>query len=183
MDINSLLKYKTNPDNDNVRFKEIIKSKLVNNEAIIYLLNNEELQKAEAEPSEYFNVNILPYYILAPVQSNVQNYICYEVSFDEENRFNEVLRYGQITFYILCNHRNIIEKSTGIARHDLLAALITDEFAWSKCFGQTIKLVSDRPSVVDNNFSTRTLVFEGQFTNSIVSTDNTGTRVITGGRR
>ena len=41
MDINiqELLKFKTEVDNDDIRFKEIIKEKLLNNEKIIYVLN------------------------------------------------------------------------------------------------------------------------------------------------
>lgn len=180
MDINKLLKFKEKPDNDDIRFKEIIKQKLLNNEEIIYVLNNKELQEAEAEPSEYFNVNILPYYIIAPTQSNIQNYICYEVQFSDVDNYDRVVKYGQIIFYVLCNQKENIEKTTGIARHDLLSALIIEEFAWSNCFGQHVKLVSDKPSVVDNHFATRTLIFEGDFTNSLVQTKDGKTSVING---
>ena len=43
-----------------------------------------------------------------------------------------------------------MDKETGIARHDLLAALIIDDFAWSNDFGVQLRLVSDRPYSMDN---------------------------------
>ena len=44
-DIRILRHYKNEPDEDNVRYKEIIKQKLLNNNRIIYLLNDEQLNK------------------------------------------------------------------------------------------------------------------------------------------
>ena len=38
--IQTLRQYKTVMDDDNVRFKEVIKKNLINDELIIYLLNN-----------------------------------------------------------------------------------------------------------------------------------------------
>jgi hypothetical protein len=49
----------------------------------------------------------------------------------------------QITFYILCEEKNNIEKKTGIARHDLLGAVILDIFNWSNLFGEQIHCISD----------------------------------------
>ena len=126
---------KNNVDSDNIRIKEIIKKSLINNNMIIYLLNNKELEEAEADPSDYLGVNILPAYLIHPTQHNVQNFICYEVGFKELERYNNKMKLLQITFYILCEEKNNIEKNTGIARHDLLGALILDIFNWSNLFG------------------------------------------------
>lgn len=178
IDISELLKFKTNGDNDDIRFKEIIKEKLLNNEKLIYVLNNKELQAAEAEPDEYFGINIRPYYSVPGTQIDVQNYICYETSFDEVDRYNKIIKIGQVIFYILCEEKGIIEEHTGIARQDLLGALIIEEFNWSNYFGNQIRLVSDRPSVVDNHYPCRTLIFEGQFTNSISKTKDGSSMVI-----
>lgn len=175
--VKDLLKFKDHIDDDDIRFKEIVKQKLLNNEKIIYVLNNKELQESEAEADEYFGVNILPYYMVSPTQSNVQNYICYEISFDEEARYNNKIKYGQIIFYILCEQKNNVEVNTGIARHDLLGALLQEEFNWSNCFGNQIHCVSNRPNVVDNNYNSRVLIFEGQFPNSLAKTTDK-TRVI-----
>lgn len=180
MDINvqELLKFKTEVDNDDIRFKEIIKEKLLSNEKIIYVLNNKELLENDAEVDEYFGVNILPYYVVPGTQHSSQNYVCYEVSFDEVARYNKIIKMGQIIFYILCEEKTAIEEHTGIARQDLLGALIIEEFNWSNFFGNQIHLVSDRPTVIDNHYPARTLIFEGQFPNSIAKTKESKTKVI-----
>lgn len=176
--VQDLLKFKTKVDNDNIRFKEIIKEKLLTNDKLIYVLNNKELQEAGAENDEYFEANIRPYYVIHPMQTDVQNFVCYETSFDEVARYNNVIKIGQIIFYVLCEQKNIIEENTGIARQDLLAAILTEQFNWSNFFGQQIHLVSDRPSVVDNDYACRTLIFEGRFPNSIAKTKDGNTMVI-----
>ena len=176
--INSLLKYKTKQDSDDVRYKEIIKQKLIDNDALIAVLNNKELEEQEADAADYFGINILPYYMVTPTQTNVQNFVCYEVQFSETSNRNDIVKYGQVIFYVLCEQKNIVEVNTGIARHDLLCALLMDDFNWSNCFGTQIHCVSDRPSTVDNDYACRTLVFEGRFPNSIVRTNNGSSRVI-----
>jgi hypothetical protein len=83
---------KNNVDSDNVRYKEIIKKSLIDNPYIIYLLNNKELEDEDADPSDYLDVNILPYYLIHPTQHNVQNFICYEVGFRELERYNSKMK-------------------------------------------------------------------------------------------
>lgn len=153
---------------EDIRIKSIIRKKIEGNSHIIHALNNQELD--EKEPRAYFNKNILPYYLITPVQTNVLNYICYETSFNEAPMYNEVMKYQQIIFYILCNckDKNIIDSDTGIARHDLLAALIIDQFNWTNYFGFQIHLISDRSNPVDNEFCARTLIFEQTTPNSIL---------------
>ena len=158
-------------DSDNIRIKDIIKKKLIDNEMIIYALNNKELEEQEADPSDYLDTNILPYYLIHPTLHNVQNFICIEVQTREEVRYNNTVKMIEIMFYILCDEKNGIDKNTGIARHDLLAALITHDFNWTNLFGKQIHLVADVPSVTDNDYSTRTLTFEGEFPNNIVKSN------------
>ena len=57
-----------------------------------------------------------------------------------------------------------------MARHDLLAALIMDEFNLSNCFGTQIKCVSDKASVVDTDYACRTLIFEMEAPTNLVKT-------------
>lgn len=79
----------------------------------------------------------------------------------EQPRGNSTQKYQQIIFYILADPKNIYDRETGIARHDLIAALIQDEFDWSNDFGFQVHLVSDRPYAVDSNkYVLRTLIFE-----------------------
>ena len=176
--LQTLRDYKVVLDDDNIRFKEIIKKTLIDDPLIIYLLDNKELADAEADPSDYLGVNILPFYLINPTQHNVQNYICYETSFKESPRYNNTEKYMQITFYILCEEKNGIEKMTGIARHDLIAARIRTLFNWTNKFGMQCHVISDLPTVTDNDYSTRTLVFEMTAPNNIVKTSNGATRTI-----
>ena len=162
---------KTLTDSDNIRVKEIIKKRLIDDDMIIYALNNKELEEQEADPSDYLDVNILPYYLIHPTLHNVQNFICMEVQTREEYRYNKTIKMLQIMFYVLCDEKNGIDRLTGIARHDLLAALITRDFNWTNLFGKQIHLVSDIPSVTDNDYATRTLTFEGEFPNNLVKSD------------
>ena len=175
--LESLLQFKGSLDSDDIKVKETIKRILLDNKLIIYALNNKELEEEEADPEDYFGVNILPYYMISPVQHNVQNYLCYEVRYDmaqayqyskSHNSLNPTVKTLSIIFTILCHHRNVIDEETGIARHDLLAALIQDQFNWSSEFGSKIMLVSDVPSVVDNNYACRTLSFERTTDNNVV---------------
>lgn len=164
--IEQLDAYKDNVGSDNIRYKEIIKDKLLKNDKIIYSLNNTDLGIEYAD--DYYGDNILPYYLIVDTQTINKNYICFETSFDEVHRYNDVMKLGQIIFYIICDNKDIVDTSTGIARHDLLAALITDEFNYSKEFGTKLTLVSDRPAAIDSQYVGRTLVFEQITPNSIV---------------
>lgn len=69
--LQTLLNLKTHQDSDDIKYKEIIKKTLINNDLIIYLLNNKDLESIEADPSDYLGVNILPYYLIHPTQHNV----------------------------------------------------------------------------------------------------------------
>ena len=178
-DREGLLAFKSAIDSDDIKVKEAIKKVLLNNKYVIHVLNNKDLEESEAEPDEYFGTNILPYYMVNPTQTNVQNFICFEINYDMQSSYryskahqslNPTVKTLQVVFYILCEQKNIIEKDTGIARHDLLAALIQDQFNWSNFFGTKLMLVSDVASVVDTDYACRTLTFEQTTDNNIVKT-------------
>ena len=165
-DISKLIECKKKHEKDNIYYKEIVKEKLINNSLIIQTLNNPDLDPDS--PADYLGENILPFYLIVDTQTKVKNYICFETSFDEVPRYNNTLKLGQVIFYIICDSKDIYDKKTGIARHDLLAALIQDEFNWTNMFGTQIHIVSDRPSAIDTNYVGRTLIFEQTTPNSIV---------------
>lgn len=169
-EIKELRALKENLDNDDIRNKEIIKKKLLDNRKIIYLLNNKELQEADAEADEYYNVNILPYYMIPPTQTNVANFICYETRYDEVDKYNKAVKYMQIIFYVICEQNNLIDEITYTARHDILAALILDEFNWTNYFGGKIHCISNKPSVLDTDYSCRTLIFQQITDNNLTKT-------------
>ena len=165
-EIQEIIEYKKHYENDNIYYKEIIKNRLINNKKIIHSLNNKDLDPDC--PADYIGENILPFYMLIGTQTKPQHYICFETSFTEVSRYNKIMKMGQVIFYILCDNKDIYDKSSGIARHDLLAALIADEFNWTNMFGTQIRLVSDNPMVIDSNYAGRTLVFEQTTTNNII---------------
>ena len=72
----------------------------------------------------------------------------------------------------------MIEKRTGIARHDLIGALILDMFNWSNLFTDQIHCVSDVPSITDNDYVTRTIIFEQLTDNNLVKTRNGVAQII-----
>lgn len=170
------LKYVT--DYDCIRIKEIIKQKLLNNDDIIHVINNKELQEAEAENDEYYGVNILPYYLIPDAQTDSQNYVCFTVGYENVERnftnssrtYNDLQRHLHVVFVVLCEKKNIKDKDTGIARHDLLGALIQNEFNFTNCFGRKIELISDNETTVDSNYLCRTLVFSQTTDNNITKT-------------
>lgn len=168
-DKKKLQEFKDRIDCDDIKIKEVIKKALLNNKYIIHVLNNKELEEADAEPDDYYGINILPYYMVTPTQHNVKNYLCYEVRYDKTYE-SKVYKRLQIIFYILCEQEDITDKDTGLARHDLLAALVQDEFNYTNYFGYKAILVSDVPQTVDNDFACRILTFEQYTDNNLVKT-------------
>lgn len=177
-ELKELRNLKNAVDSDDIRNKEIVKKKLLDNNKIIYLINNKELQEAEAEADEYYGVNIFPYYLIPETQYEVNNFICYETQFDEIDRYNQTVKYMQIIFYVLCEQKNLIEQNTYVARHDLLAALIIDEFNYTNYFGKKLRCISNKASVTDNKFACRTLIFEQATDNNLVKTKDSKARLI-----
>lgn len=167
-DVNYIRSLRDNIDSDNIKLKQQIKEKLLEDKYIIHVLNNKELEEKDSEPSDYFGVNILPYYLIPETQTNVQNYICFETSTDM--RYESVMKNQQIIFYILCEERDVIDKESSLPRHDLLAALIQNIFNYGRFKGGRFQLVSDVPSVTDSHFLTRTLKFLQITDNNLVKT-------------
>ena len=93
-------------------------------------------------------------------------------------KYNEIIKYQQIIFYVLCEQKNNIEKKTGLARTDLISARIRDIFDWSNKFGTQCHMISDTPSVVDNHYNCRMLVFELNAPSNLVKTRNNVSRVV-----
>ena len=154
-----ITRFKDSGEDDNCRYKEIIKQRLLNNKYIIHFLNAAALD--EDCPDDYFGNIILPNYMIPATQSEYRNFICYESSWD-----GSVPRYGsdkikiaEITFYVLCDEAGVVDSETGLARHDLLAALIKQEFSNTTIFGCRLIFSKDEPSTTDTHYATRTITF------------------------
>jgi hypothetical protein len=136
-------------------------------------LDNQDLeQNVDDDMSgadEYFGVNILPYLIIEPSQSEAHNFLCFETGFEKRRYDSSKVRKNlNIIFYCIAEQKLIIDKDTGIPRHDLLAGLIIDKFNWTNYFGKKIHLIQDQASVIDIKYACRTLVFEQVTENEVV---------------
>lgn len=175
-----------NVEDDNSRLKNEVKKKIISNKYILKALDNKELEKAEAEPDEYFGRSILPYFIVHPTQIQANNFLCFDTRFDKigttKNRYDKCEKRQQIIFQILCEQKNqSVTTGTelsggitelGIARHDLIASLLIHEFNFYPFKGGKAELISDIPSTTDDNYACRTLVFEFTTDANLVKTVN-----------
>ena len=187
--LNKLRAYTYTPDDQNVRYKEIIKRELLKLPELLYALHNEALEPElfnkngninvdeEGNPlgqwDDYYgpNGNIRPFLYYPSTETETRNFVCYKIDFDELPKYSKSLKkLSEITFMILVHGQDGIDKLTGIPRHDLIASIIRQRFNWSSIFGMQAKLISSRESLTDNNYLTRTLVFQIEDTNGITNT-------------
>ena len=173
-----LRSYKTVMDDDNIRIKEISKKVLVNDPLILYLLNNKKLEEAEAAPEDYIGENILSSFIIHPTQHDVQNFICIGTDSTEDVEDNDALKFQRISFYILCEEKNLTEKLSGLPRHDLIAARIKHNINYTNLFGTQCVLGEERETITDSDYVTRLLVFIMMTPKNIIKTNNGISRII-----
>lgn len=166
-----LLDFRKNLDSDDIKLKQEIKERLLNNKYILHVLNNTHLEKTNASPSEYYNVNIRPYYMIPEIQSEVNNFLCFETQWSRLPN-NPTNKLQQIVFYILCEEKTCFDKETSLPRHDLLAALVEEEFNYTTLSCGRLMIVNSKPNVTDTHFSTRVLTFECITDRNLVKTIN-----------
>ncbi len=183
--LDKLRLYAETPDDDIVKYKNIIKKSLLNCPELLYSLNDTELEKELfdedgnlliddkgnliGEVDRYFgDTSLIRDALYIPdAQTKVKSYLCYEVGFDELPRYNDTYKYTEITFNIFVNGSDKTDKLTGISRHDLISSILREKFNWSSIFGFQTKLISNKPSITDNNYIVRTLIFQIFDTNGI----------------
>lgn len=198
--LSKLRAYSKNPDDENIQYKKKIEKALLSNPCLLYALNeknleselfdkngninwewNEETKEYESlgEWDRYFgsDSNIRPYLFIPDTQTEVKHYICYQVAFDETPRYQDTLKYTNITFTIFVHGNDRDDKLTGIPRHDLIASIIRERFNWSNIFGMQTHLISSKESTTDNNYLVRTLVFQVVDTNGIYKTTDNKTTI------
>ncbi len=188
--LNKLRAYAKTPDDDIIKYKEIIKDALLKCPELLYALNSEELE-AElfdedgnllidedgtllGEVDRYFGDSSLirPSLFIPDTQTTVNTYICYQVMFDEIPRYSNIQKYTNIIFTTFVNGKDRTDKLTGIPRHDLISSILRERFNWSNIFGMQTHMISSKESTTDNNYIVRTIVFQLVDTNGIVETKN-----------
>lgn len=187
--LTKLRAYADNPDDDNIKYKNIIRKALLRCPELLYALNNKELEselfdkdgnllinedtgELLGEVDRYFgdNSNIRPSLFIPDTQTTVNSYVCYQVMFDEMPRYNNTQKYTNIVFNIFVNGKDRTDRLTGIPRHDLIASIIREKFNWSNMFGMQTHIISSKESTTDNNYLVRTLIFQITDTNRITYT-------------
>ena len=98
-------------------------------------------------------------------------------------RYQDTLKYTNVTFTIFVHGNDRNDKLTGVPRHDLIASIIRERFNWSNIFGMQTHLISSKESTTDNNYLVRTLVFQVVDTNGIHKTTDKKSSIVNYGVR
>ena len=191
--LNKLCAYADNPDDDNIRIKEQIKDTFLNCPELLYAIHNKELESElfdedgnlnidedgnlTGEVDRYFgeNANIRPFLFIPETQDEVKNYVCYQTSYSDLVRYNDKEKKLIVTFTIFVNGKDSIDKLTNVPRHDLIASIIREKFAWIGLEISTTTPFGDKESTTDNNYLVRTLQYEVTLPNSICKTEGNNT--------
>lgn len=163
-------------DIDSYKFK--IMDVLIHNQDLLKTLNNKELEKNKTEDNEingdvYRNVNIFNYLKFPGTNSVVKNFVCFDVDDIEQILHNENLIVKHIKFRTI-THGDDCETDWGIARQDLLAAIIKKEFDWSNIFGMHVSKVYDRGRISEDGYYYREFVYETTAPNNLVNKAKNG---------
>ena len=153
-----------NFDDDIITMKRLIKQKLIADTDILEALNNKDIDLDS--PDEFLDTNIFGFIRIPQTQDTVRNFICFTVDDIEEDRCNEVIKVQYIQFNCIC-HLDDMKTDYGIDRHDLLGALVRQNFNWTNMFGLQFKLIHNNESTIDSDYYCRTLKFMAQKPNSL----------------
>ena len=191
--LNKLRAYAETPDDDNIRIKKQIKDTFLNCPELLYAIHNKELESElfdedgnlnidedgnlTGEVDRYFgeNANIRPFLFIPETQDEVKNYVCYQTGYSDLVRYNDKEKKLIVTFTIFVNGKDSMDKPTNIPRHDLIASIIRENFAWIGLEISTATPFGDKESTTDNNYLVRTLQYEVTLPNSICKTEGNNT--------
>ena len=121
----------------------------------------------------YRDISIFNFLKIPDTQSKVKNYICFEVNDLEQPRYKDNLLIKNIIFRTV-SHEDDYKTDWGIARQDLLAAIIQSEFDWTNIFGMHIEKISDRGRVAENGYYYREFIYETTVPNNLVNMAKNG---------
>lgn len=155
-------------------YKYLIMDILTKNQDILKTLHRKDLAQEDKKINGLLNgdlyrdVAIFNYLKIPNTQSEVGNFICFEVDDIEQVRYNEALITKQITFRTVA-HGDDVKTDWGIARQDLLAMIIKSEFDWSNIFGMHISKVYDKGRVSEDGYYYREIIYETTTANNLVN--------------
>ena len=133
------------------------------------------LYKTEIIGTNYEDKAIFNFLKIPDIQSEVKNYICFEVNDMEIPRGSSSLITKNIIFRTI-SHESDYKTDWGIARQDLLASIIKNKFDWSNTFGTHLELCYDKGKVADLGYYYREFVYETTTANNLVNKSLNGGR-------
>ena len=171
-------------NNDIVLKKQILKEMFEQDPDLLEILGNfeprplnkykdinnpteEELQKRQ-EIMDYNESikhdKIVPYLKLNDTQTEVINYIAFDIDDTGTGFYNDTIKNQEIIIMCLV-HENNMKTEYDVVRTDLLAYIITDLLNWSNVLGFQIHLIESRPMIIDSKYYCRRLKFLGTVPN------------------
>lgn len=158
--------------------KKQIEKVLLSDPDISYLLNKQELKpyiqyKDSDNPSEEeikrnkeimdYNLSIsesqiFPWLKLNGIQSEIKNYIAFDIFVERESYDNKIFTRKYIIFRIFVQEDEM-NTEFGITRADLLSYIIKDLFQRSNITGMHMDLYSNEPMITDKIFYSREMRF------------------------
>lgn len=152
-------------------YKYKIMQKLTEDDDLIATLHNKDL--AGRSGDMYRSVNIFNFLKTPDTQSTVKNFVCFEVNDVEQPRYNDALIKKYIIFRTV-SHEDDVKTDYGIARHDLLAAIIKSKFDWTQEFGIHFEKIQDYGKVTDNGYYYREFIYETTTVNNLANKAKNG---------
>ena len=182
--IAKLQAYLSNPDDDCIRIKNLLKERMLKFPELLWALNSpvygDQLFNKDGSLNEtgewdvYFgdSSHIRTFLFIPETQDEVMNYICYQVQTDENMRYDSAMKYLIITFTIFVHEKDSFDRDTGIARHDLIGGIIREMMAWSAITMSHATPIGSSESVTDTNYITKVLRYQAAMPNNLVVTKN-----------
>lgn len=163
---------------DTERYKYLIMKMLTDNQDILWTLHNKPLEEkvdinGNLNGDSYRDVSIFSFLKIPGTQSEVKNFVCFEVDDVSKYANNGILLTKNITFRAI-SHADDCVTDWGIARQDLLATIIKNEFDWSNIFGIHLEKVYDKGRIGENNYYYRELIYETTSPNNLVNKAKNG---------
>lgn len=115
---------------------------------------------------------IVPYLKLNGVQTEVVNYIAYDIRDVETLRYQDHMKDQQLWIMCMVHEDDMdteytTEDGMKIPRTDLLEYIIKDLLSWTNVFGQTLIPLSSVPDIVDMRYYVRTVKFQISTPNNV----------------
>lgn len=152
-------------------YKHKIMQMLTEDEDLISTLNNEELKGRNGDAYRF--INIFNFLKIPDTQSTVKNFVCFEVNDVEQPRYTDGLMKKYLVFRTV-SHADDVQTDYGMARQDLLAAIIKNKFDWSQVFGMHLEKVQDYGKVTENGYYYREFIYETTTVNNLVNKAKNG---------